>query len=380
MADKKLLALDGLDLIVKALDERNKGLINSESDRAIAQENALLDNINSVREMFGGKSIRYVTKAEYDELTEAELNNDTIVYFITDVTDVSHEHVNKQFLDSLNQEVLDAKQNKEDQNLATEDKTIIGAINELLAGVNTIFAWAGNGDLLLTDAKDTIVNVVNELQTEINELQVSSEELDNDIFTVTAKAIELDIKKLNKEDFDNLNLDTVNDDIFDLQAKAIELETYKADKEYVDEKLSTMDAITLNGYSLWVGTTKELEQIEEKDSNTLYFEIEENENKIVTVTPVDNKITLTLDKYQKANALNNAEIILPEVTDFTELHLFFDRDMSNDEMSIILPDNCRWRVDSNLQSSTSFELIAIYNTVHWFVNIVAYSDDIAVPF
>ena len=54
MADRKLLTLDGLDLIAKTLYERNKGLIRSESDRAIAKENALLDDINSVREMLGG--------------------------------------------------------------------------------------------------------------------------------------------------------------------------------------------------------------------------------------------------------------------------------------------------------------------------------------
>ena len=209
MADRKLLALDSLDLIAKTLYERNKGLIRSESDRAIAKENALLDDINSVREMLGGKSIKYITQAEYDKLTEVELNDDAVVYFVTDAADMSHEHANQEFLDGLNQEVIDAKQDKEDQNLLTENKTIVGAINEL---------------------------------------QALSEELDAAL--------------------GNSNLEDMSNDIFDLQAKAIELETYKADKEYVDNKLSTMDAITLNGYSIWVGTTEELEQIVERDPNT----------------------------------------------------------------------------------------------------------------
>lgn len=309
MADRKLLALDSLDLIAKTLYERNKGLIKSESDRAIAQENALLDNINSVREMLGGKSIKYITQAEYDELTEEELNDDAVVYFVTDAADMSHEHANQEFLDGLNQEVIDAKQDKEDQNLLTENKTIVGAINEL---------------------------------------QILSEELDTDIFNATAKTIELEI--------------------------------YKADKEYVDNKLSTMDAITLNGYSIWVGTAEELEQIVERDPNTLYFEIDndnddqEEVETVQNISPVNNVLTLTTNKYQKTVIANETEIVLPQVTELTELHLYFDKNDS-DEMNLILPDNCKWRVDPNIEDASAYELIAIHNTSYWLVNIVSYSDD-----
>lgn len=321
MADKKLLTLDGLDLIAKTLYERNKGLIRSESDRAIAKENALLDNINSVREMLGGKSIKYITQAEYDELTEAELNDDAVVYFVTDAADMSHEHANQEFLDGLNQEVIDAKQDKEDQNLLTENKTIVGAINEL---------------------------------------QALSEELDAAL--------------------GNLNLEDMGNDIFDLQAKAIELEIYKADKEYVDNKLSTMDAITLNGYSIWVGTAEELEQIVERDPNTLYFEIDndnddqEEVETVQNISPVNNVLTLTTNKYQKTVITNETEIVFPQVTELTELHLYFDKN-DNEEMNLILPDDCKWRVDPNIEDASAYELIAIYNTSYWLVNIVSYSDD-----
>lgn len=300
MADRKLLALDSLDLIAKTLYERNKGLIKSESDRAIAKENDLLDNINSVREMLGGKALRYVTQAEYDELSEEEKNDEDVVYRITDAADISHEHANKEFLDGLNQEVLDAKQDKEDQNLLTENKTIVGAINEL---------------------------------------QTLSEELDTDIFNATAKTIELDIKKLDKEEFDaalgDLNFEDMSNDIFDLQAKAIELETYKADKEYVDNKLSTT---------------------------------------VQNISPVNNVLTLTTNKYQKTVIANETEIVFPQVTELTELHLYFDKNDS-DEMNLILPDNCKWRVDLNIEDASAYELIAVYNTSYWLVNIVSYSDD-----
>ena len=321
MADRKLLALDSLDLIAKTLYERNKGLIESESDRAIAKENALLNNINSVREMLGGKALRYVTQAEYDELSEEEKNDEDVVYCITDAEDISHEHANQEFLDGLNQEVLDAKQDKEDQSLLTENKTIVGAINEL---------------------------------------QALSKELDAAL--------------------GNSNLEDMGNDIFDLQAKAIELETYKADKEYVDNKLSTMDAITLNGYSIWVGTAEELEQIVERDPNTLYFEIDndnddqEEVETVQNISPVNNVLTLTTNKYQKTVIANEIEIVFPQVTELTELHLYFDKN-DNEEMNLILPDNCKWRVDPNIEDASAYELIAIYNTSYWLVNIVSYSDD-----
>lgn len=260
----------------------------------------LNQDIDEVRNMLGGKSIKYVTQAEYDELTEAELNDDAVVYFVTDAADMSHEHANQEFLDGLNQEVLDAKQDKEDQNLLTENKTIVGAINEL---------------------------------------QTLSEELDIDIFNATAKTIELDIKKLDKEEFDaalgNLDFEDMSNDIFDLQAKAIELETYKADKEYVDNKLSTT---------------------------------------VQNISPVNNVLTLTTNKYQKTVIANETEIVFPQVTELTELHLYFDKN-DNDEMNLILPDNCKWRVDPNIEDASAYELIAVYNTSYWLVNIVSYSDD-----
>ena len=276
MADKKLLALDGLDLIAKTLYERNKGLIRSESDRAIAEEQALQSEIDITKEMLGGKALRYVTQAEYDELSEEEKNDEDVVYCITDAADISHEHANQEFLDSLNQEMLDAKQDKKDQNLLTENKTIVGAINEL---------------------------------------QALSKELDAAL--------------------GNSNLEDMSNDIFDLQAKAIELETYKADKEYVDNKLSAT---------------------------------------VQNISPVNNVLTLTTNKYQKTVIANETEIVLPQVTELTELHLYFDKN-DNEEMNLILPDNCKWRVDPNIEDASAYELIAVYNTSYWLVNIVSYSDD-----
>ena len=130
--------------------------------------------------------------------------------------------------------------------------------------------------------------------------------------------------------------------------------------------------ITLNGYSLWVGTTEELEAIEERDANTLYFEIDNNnddENEVVQVNVIDGILTLTKDKYQKTIMENETEIIFPEVNKFTEIHLYFD---ANDNLSLTFPD-CKMRSVPNIEAGNSYEIIATYNTMHWLVDIITYS-------
>ena len=101
MANKKLVNLDNLDKLSKSLDTRYKKKIQEESERAMSQEQILDTEINATKDMLGGKSIRYITQAEYDNLSESEKNSTTVAYFITDAEDLSHEHENKDFLDNL---------------------------------------------------------------------------------------------------------------------------------------------------------------------------------------------------------------------------------------------------------------------------------------
>lgn len=377
MADKKLLALDGLDLIAKTLYEKNKGLIRSEYDRAIAQENALLDNINSVREMLGGKSFVYLTQAEYDNLTEEERNDESIIYCITDAGNVSHVHANQEFLDSLNQEVFD--------NLNQD----IDEVRNMLGGKSLVYLTQAEYDELSEEEKndEDVVYCITDA-ADISHEHANQEFLDGlnqEVLDAKQNKEDQNLLTENKTIVGAINeLQTLSEeldtDIFDLQAKAIELETYKADKEYVDNKLSTMDAITLNGYSIWVGTAEELEQIVERDPSTLYFEIDndnddqEEVETVQNISPVNNVLTLTTNKYQKTVIANETEIVFPQVTELTELHLYFDKNDS-DEMNLILPDNCKWRVDPNIEDASAYELIAVYNTSYWLINIVSYSDD-----
>ena len=128
----------------------------------------------------------------------------------------------------------------------------------------------------------------------------------------------------------------------------------------------------LNGYSIWVGTTDELEAIEERDPKTLYFEIGDNtdtEEEVVQVDVVDGVLQLTADKYQKTNMVDGTEIVFPSVDKFTEIHLYFNSDTN---MNLSFPE-CRWRVEPNIEEGSAYEIIATYNTIEWLVNVISYS-------
>ena len=139
------------------------------------------------------------------------------------------------------------------------------------------------------------------------------------------------IKKIQQHDIDIYPI-THEDAVFDSNGVSIaekiidvinKLDELNENNIEINNKLSTVDALTLNGYSLWVGTTAELEAIENRDPNTLYFEIgdEESSDEVVQVDIVNNILQLTADKYQKTNMVDGTEILFPSVNKFTEIHL-----------------------------------------------------------
>lgn len=319
----KLTNLNNLDKLSKALDARCKELVNEEKTRALAEEQALQVEINVVKDMFDGKSIKYVTQAEYDALTEEEKNSSEITYFITDAMDLSHDHENKEFLD----------------NLAARNIAI------------------GN--------KSQSFDGVNDLVYSIEDIGAASAEHSHDDKYYTESEIDLKLEDVNE---------VINGHVAELQSDIQTLESDKADQSYVDEKLDSVDASTLNGYNIWVGTTAELEAIETRDPNTIYFEIGDDESgdEVVQVDIVNNILQLTADKYQKTNMVDGTEIIFPSVNKFTEIHLYFAADSN---MNISLPDNCKWRVEPNIEEGNYYEIVAVYNTMFWLVNVISYSDE-----
>ena len=309
MNDEKLVSLNNLDKLSKSLNAHYKEMIQEESDKAMAE-------IEATKSMLDGKSIKYVTQAEYDNLSEAEKNNDTVVYFITDAVDTFHEHENKEFLD----------------NLAARNIAI------------------GN--------KSQTFDGVNDLVYSIEDIGAAPAVHNHDGLYYTETEIDGKIEDINE---------SINEQVAGLQASIAN----KADQSYVDEKLEVVDASTLNGYSLWVGTTEELEAITERDPNTLYFEIDDGTGEeVVQVDIVNGVLQLTADKYQKTSMLDGTEIVFPTVSRFTEIHLYFT---AGSNMNINLPDNCKWRVEPNIEEGNSYEIVATYNTIEWLVNVIVYS-------
>ena len=79
----------------------------------------------------------------------------------------------------------------------------------------------------------------------------------------------------------------------------------------------------------------------------------------------DNNINVLDYKYQRVEMFNNANIIFPEVSTFTEIHLFFD---TTEDLTINLPA-CRKKQLPEILANKSYELVAIYNMNYWLVEI-----------
>lgn len=286
----KVISTDKLNKLAKALDNRIK-LSNEE----------LIELINDVRSMFGGRSIVYLSQLEYDSLDDETREDETKTYFITDAEDLSHRHENGEFLNSLNQATLD--------NINDD----INAVEAMLGGKSIIY---------ITQAEYDMLSVDNKTEESI-------------LYIITDKE-EVQHEHTNKDFLDSLTEGNIN-------------------------------AASVSGYSIWVGTTAELEAIEEKDPNTLYFEVSTGDE-VIHVDVEDGVLNLTEDMYQKTNMVDGTEIVLPDVIGFTEIHLYFN---ATNDMNLVFP-NCKYKTEPVIQAGRSYEIIAIYNTMEWLVDCVTY--------
>lgn len=138
----------------------------------------------------------------------------------------------------------------------------------------------------------------------------------------------------------------------------------KADQADLDNILDM-----LNGYKIWIGDSYELANIEEKDPKTLYLTIDENKNNIVEIKIEDNNLLLSKDKLQLCREMiNNVNIVFPIVDSYTEIHLHFDAD---EDIQINFPE-CKYKNKPDIHGGNSYEIIAIFNMLHWLVEIVEY--------
>jgi hypothetical protein len=101
MVDKEKLAR-----LAHALDDRADIKVAQEAERATQAEAEIQSHSNVTREMLGGKSLKYLTQAEYDVLSEEEKQDANVIYYITDLEDRTHDHYNKEVLDILDDEYI----------------------------------------------------------------------------------------------------------------------------------------------------------------------------------------------------------------------------------------------------------------------------------
>ena len=335
---EKERAMDAENALQAAIDA--KADTGHNHDDRYYTETEIDGKIEDINEDINGKVAEITALLEYLDGAKANAS-DTLAIFIQSILSQEGESYDTHTL-VKGEKIISPLVNT---NTVIDDDgtTLTTYLSYFDTAITNLSSSIGNSDELLTDAKDSVVSCINELQTEINNL-------DN----------ELDTK------IEDIN-ENINEQVAGLQADI----STKAEQSYVDEKLEVVDALTLNGYSLWVGTTEELEAITERDPNTLYFEIDDGTGEeVVQVDIVDGVLQLTDDRYQKTSMLDGTTIVFPTVSRFTEIHLYFT---AGSNMNINLPDNCKWRVEPNIEEGNSYEIIATYNTIEWLVNVIVYS-------
>lgn len=284
------------------------------------KESILQGSIEDTIDMFGGKSIRYITQAEYEQLSEGERNSDSVTYFILDANDLSHEHENKDFLDNLN------------------------AIN----------LTVGNKTQMYDGTKDLAFSL-----TDIG-AALSEHDHNDKYFTKT----ETEIKIENINDAIIANSSTLQTNI-----------NTKADKNHThDDKYITNETLVTQVENLYMvidnNHAAEMASINNKADKIHVHSSADIQDKAKYIVPSENKLTLTTDKVQIAYGMaTGTEIVLPVVSAYTQIHVYFD---AYTDMELILPDDCRWRLDTNIEAGNSYEIVATYTT-RWLVNILVYS-------
>ena len=170
----KLTNKDNLEKLAKALDARSKAFVKSsvaeESARAQGIEADLQEQIEETQDMFGGKAIRYITQAEYNQLTDVQKNDPTVVYFIVDAEDLSHTHANKELLDKFGSRTL---------TIGNKGKTFDGSANVswTLAEIGAAPSSHTHDDRYYTESE------INSLAEEIRA------EIDADVLTEKNRAV-----------------------------------------------------------------------------------------------------------------------------------------------------------------------------------------------
>lgn len=88
---------------------------------------------------------------------------------------------------------------------------------------------------------------------------------------------------------------------------------------------------------------------------------------LVTTNIVNGTLTLTKDKYQTTTMAEATKIVLPSVTELTDIHLFFN---TTSDLTLVLP-NIKWQTTPSIKANKEYEFIFTY-TDKWIGGVIQY--------
>ena len=93
------------------------------------------------------------------------------------------------------------------------------------------------------------------------------------------------------------------------------------------------------------------------------------DEEVLVVEIKDANYTLTTQPRQYAIISGLSELVMPEVNDFTEIHLYFN---ITDDAYVIFPEGM-YKNSIEPQHTNSYELICVYNTKEWIFELIEYT-------
>jgi hypothetical protein len=323
--NKKLVNLSGLKTVAKGLDQKATEKV----------QNAF----TSLNTTINGKADKNHTHDEYCSV-------DRIVQSENDI-------------ENLEQQI-------------TEFNTTISAIpntvketvlNDLLGGKRHVYLLGDAYDALTEAEKSDDTVVYNIIDAESTEHEHENLEILNSIQPVTFKIgnaiTSLDYRnavEISLEDMGASKSDHIHDDMYYTESE-------------IDTKFETFSSEYNSDYA------EMLSKINGKAEEGHTHSMADISETFADISPVNGKLTLTDARIQYASdVVSYTEIDFPTVVSYTELHVFFE---STENLNLVFPENCKWRIDANIETGSAYELIAKYipnvGTGTWLVNILVYS-------
>lgn len=322
--NRKLVNLSGLKAVVKGLDQKATEKV----------QNAFTSLDSEIK----GKADKNHTHDEYCSV-------DRIVQSENDIKDL------EQQITSFNTEIL-----------GITDTIKNAVLTDMLGGKKHVYLLGSEYESLTEEQKSDESVVYNIIDAESTEHEHENLDMLNNI-----KPINFKIGNAIK------NLDYINSVEISLEEiGASESDHNHDDKYYTEAEIDTkLDDLSSTCDSNYAEALSKIGGKAEKDHNHSIADISETVKD--DLFPIQGKLTLTNDRIQYArDVVTNTEIEFPIVASYTELHVFFE---SEENINLVFPDNCKWRIDANIETGSAYELIAKYNFKAgiWLVNILVYS-------